>query len=180
MASKPGRRPSPWIAALAVPVIVAIALSTFGWSAANLEPRDLPLGVAGPAQAIVPVEARLAERKGAFDVHRYADAAAATKAIEDREVYGAVVTATDRQTLFIASAASPTVAALLRENLAASRAKVLDVVPADPDDPRGTAFGSMILPLVLAGLIGGRGRLTARASRAQWLTPRKGSTVGRS
>jgi hypothetical protein len=111
--------------------------------------------VAGPAQATVPLEARLAERRGAFDVHRYADAAAATKAIEDREVYGAVVAAPDRQTLFIASAASPTVAGLLRENLAAFRAKVLDVVPADPDDPRGTAFGSMILPLVLAGLIGG-------------------------
>ena len=63
---------------LVVPVIVAIALSTFAWSAANLEPRDLPPGVAGPAQATVPVEARLAERKGAFDVHRYADAAAAT------------------------------------------------------------------------------------------------------
>ena len=70
MASKPGHRPSPWIAVLVVPVIVAIALSTFAWSAANLEPRDLPLGVAGPARATVPVEARLAERKGAFDVHR--------------------------------------------------------------------------------------------------------------
>ena len=155
MASKPGHRPSPWIAVLAVPVIVAIALSTFAWPAANLEPRDLPLGVAGPAQATVPVEARLAERKGAFDVHRYADAAAATKAIEDREVYGAVVAAPDRQTLFIASAASPTVAGLLRENLAAPGARVLDVVPADPDDLRGTAFTSMILPLVLAGLIAG-------------------------
>jgi hypothetical protein len=155
MASKPGHRPSPWIAVLAVPVIVAIALSTFAWPAANLEPRDLPLGVAGSAQATVPVEARLAERKGAFDVHRYTDAAAATKAIEDREVYGAVVVAPDRQTLFIASAASPTVAGLLRENLAAPGARVLDVVPADPDDLRGTAFTSMILPLVLAGLIAG-------------------------
>lgn len=124
-------------------------------STANLEPRDLPLGVTGPAQATVPVEARLAERKGAFDVQRYADAAAATKAIEDREVYGAVVAAPDRQTLFIASAASPTVAGLLRENLAAPGQRVLDVVPTDPDDPRGTAFASMVLPLVLAGLIGG-------------------------
>jgi len=61
---------------LAVPVIVAIALSTFAWSAANLEPRDLPLGVAGPAEATGPVEAILAEQNGAFDVHRYADATA--------------------------------------------------------------------------------------------------------
>jgi hypothetical protein len=155
MASEAGHRPSPWIAVFAVPVIVASALSTFAWSAANLEPRDLPLGVAGPAEAIGPVEAMLAERKGAFDVHRYADAAAAMKAIEDREVYGAVVVAPDGQTLFVASAASPTVAGLLTENLAAPQERVMDVVPADPDDPRGAAFASMLLPLVLAGIIAG-------------------------
>ena len=28
-------------------------------------------------------------------------------------------------------------------------------MPADPDDPRGTAFSSIGLPLVLAGVIGG-------------------------
>jgi hypothetical protein len=118
MASELGHRPSPWLAVLSVPIIVAIALSTFAWSAANLEPRDLPLGVAGPAEAIGPLEAALAEPEGAFDVHRYADAAAATQAIEDREVYGAVVAAPDGPSLLIASAASPTVAALLRESLA--------------------------------------------------------------
>lgn len=155
MASELGHRPSPWIAVLAVPVIVVIALSTFAWSAANLEPRDLPLGVAGPAEATGPIEAMLSERNGAFDVHRYADPAAATEAIEGREVYGAVVAAPDGLTLLIASAASPTVAALLRENLAAPEVTVLDVVPADPDDPRGAAFTSMILPLVLAGIIAG-------------------------
>jgi hypothetical protein len=155
MASELGHRPSPWIAVLAVPVIVAIALSTFAWSAANLEPRDLPLGVAGPAEATGPIETILVEQNGAFDVHRYADAAAATEAIEDREVYGAVVAAPDGLTLLIASAASPTVAGLLRENLAAPEATVLDVVPADPDDPRGVAFASMLLPLVLAGIISG-------------------------
>ena len=154
MASELGHRPSPWIAVLAVPIIVAIALSTFAWSAANLEPRDLPLGVAGPAEATGPIEAMFVDRNGAFDVHRYADAAAATQAIEDREVYGALVAAPDGPSFLIASAASPTVAALLRESLA-SGATVVDVVPADPDDPRGAAFASMILPLVLAGIIGG-------------------------
>lgn len=67
MAPEAGHRPSPLIAVLAVPVIVAAALSTFAWSAANLEPRDLPLGVAGPAEATGTVEAMLAEQEGAFD-----------------------------------------------------------------------------------------------------------------
>ena len=150
-----GHRPSAVIAILVVPVIVALALSTFAWSAANLEPRDLPLGLAGPAQATAPFQQRLEAREGAFDVRRYDNAASATNAIEDREIYGAVVVAPDGPTLLTASAASPTVAGLLRENLAGPRVEVEDVVPADPDDPRGAAFGSMVLPLLLAGIIAG-------------------------
>ena len=157
MASRTGERhrPPAGIAIVIVPAVVAIALSTFAWPAANLEPRDLPLGLAGPAQAIAPFQERLEAREGAFDVRRYDDQPSAREAIEDREIYGAVVAAPDGPTLLTASAASPTVAALLRENLAGSRVKVEDVVPADPDDPRGAAFSSMVLPLVLAGIITG-------------------------
>jgi hypothetical protein len=150
-----GRRPSALIALVIVPVVVAIALTTFAWPAANLEPRDLPFGLAGPTLATPPFQERLEAREGAFDVRRYNDRASAREAIEDREIYGAVVAARDGPTLLTASAASPTVAALLRENLAGPRAKVEDVVPADPDDPRGTAFSSMTLPLVLAGIVTG-------------------------
>ena len=148
-------RPSALIAILVVPVIVAIALSTFSWSAANLEPRDLPLGLAGPTQATAPFEHASKAREGAFDVHHYDDAGSAANAIEDREIYGAVVVAPGGPMLLTASAASPTVAGLLRENIAGPRMKVQDVVPADPDDPRGAAFGSMVLPLLLAGIIAG-------------------------
>jgi hypothetical protein len=157
MASGTGERPRPpaLIAILIVPAVVAIALSTFAWPAANLEPRDLPLGLVGPVQAIAPFQERLEAREGAFDVHRYDDQASAREAIEEREIYGAVVAAPDGPTLLTGSAASPTVAVLLRENLAGPRVEVEDVVPADPDDPRGAAFGSMALPLVVAGIITG-------------------------
>ena len=154
MASEARHQPV-WIAVLVVPVIVAIALATFSWSAANLEPRDLPLGAAGPPQTTAPLEAKLAEREGAFEVHRYADEAAAIDAIKDRNVYGAVVVAPDGQKLLTAPAASPTVASLLEESLAGPQTKVSEVVPADPDDPRGTGFASLGLPLVLAGVIAG-------------------------
>jgi hypothetical protein len=150
-----GRRPSALIAIVIIPAVVAIALSTFAWSAANLEPRDLPFGLAGPVQAVAPFQERLEARQGAFDLRRYDDQASAREAIEDRKIYGAVVAAPDGPTLLTGSAASPTVAALLRENLAGPRVKVEDVVPADPDDPRGAAFTSMVLPLVLAGIIAG-------------------------
>jgi hypothetical protein len=150
-----GRRPSALIALVIVPVVVAIALSTFAWPAANLEPRDLPFGLAGPAQVIAPFQGRLEARQDAFDVRRYDDQASAREAIEDREIYGALVATRDGPTLLTGSAASPTVATLLRENLAGPRVKVEDVVPADPDDPRGAAFSSMTLPLLLAGIVTG-------------------------
>ena len=155
-----GHRPPPLIALVTVPIVVAISLATFSWPAANLEPRDLPLGVAGPAQATALLEAKLKQQENAFEIHRYANAAAATEAIKDRKVYGAVVATPQGTALLTAPAASVTVANLLKEGLAgessgAPRTKVSEVVPADPDDPRGTAFSSIGLPLVLAGVIGG-------------------------
>jgi hypothetical protein len=150
-----GHRPSALIALLAVPLVVAIALATFAWPASNLEPRDLPIGVAGPPQARAPVEQKLAQQEGAFDVQRYADEAAARKAIEDRDVYGAVVVAPGGAKLLTASAGSATVAGLLEENLAGPRVQAADIVPAPSGDPRGTGFGSMGLPIILAGIIAG-------------------------
>jgi hypothetical protein len=105
----------------------------------------------------------LARHAGAFDVHRYADEAAARAAIRDRDVYGAVVVSPQDVTVLTASAASPLVALQLRESAvslagvgqapgaAAGQPRVVDVVPADPDDPRGSALSAAVLPLVLTG-----------------------------
>jgi hypothetical protein len=150
-----GRRPSALIAIPIVPVIVAIALSTFVWPAANLEPRDLPFGLAGPVEELGSFQARLDAREGAYDVHLYDDQESAREAIEDREIYGAIVAESGALSLLTSSAASPTVAALLTEDFARPSVAVEDVVPADPDDPRGAAFSSMSLPLLLAGIVTG-------------------------
>lgn len=77
--------------AVLVPLLAALALWAFAWPAARTAPRDLPLGVAGPAAATAQVEQQLAQHEGAFEIHRYADEAAARDAVEDRTVYGAVV-----------------------------------------------------------------------------------------
>jgi hypothetical protein len=150
-----GRRPSALIAIPLVPVIVAIALSTFVWPAANLEPRDLPFGLAGPVEELGSFQARLEAREGAYDIHLYDDQESAREAIEDREIYGAIVAEPGGLRLLTSSAASPTVAALLTEDFAGPSVTVEDVVPADPDDPRGAAFSSMVLPLLLAGIVSG-------------------------
>ena len=155
-----GGGPGKLIAALVVvPVFVGVLIALFAWPQANLEPRGLPIGLAGPDAATAPIEAELAHSPDAMDIHRYADADEARQAIEDRDVYGAFVASPDGVELMTASAASPAVAAALTELASSGQTAgtppvtVTDVVPADPDDPRGAAFASGVLPLLIAGII---------------------------
>jgi hypothetical protein len=147
--------------ALLVPVIAALALWAFAWPAARTAPRDLPLGVAGPAAATAQVEKQLAQHEGAFELHHYKDEAAARDAIEDRTVYGAVVVTADGPELLTASAASPVVAQLLQQAVAEQAAaegaqvRTVDVVAAPAADPRGAALSASVLPLALAGMAAG-------------------------
>ena len=69
-------RPSP-VAIVLVPLAVALVLTLFAWPNARLEPRDLPVGVAGAPAATAAARAAAHGRQGAFDVHRYPDEAAA-------------------------------------------------------------------------------------------------------
>lgn len=141
-----------------IPTLVALALWAFAWPAARTAPRDLPLGVAGPPAATAPVAQRLEQRKGAFDLHRYADEAEARDAVEGREVYGAVVVTPRGPKLLTASAASPAVAQVLQQAVAQQAAAsgqeiaTEDVVPAAASDPRGAVLNTSVLPLALAGI----------------------------
>lgn len=153
------------LAVIVVPLVFAVTLLTFAWPSARLEPRDLPFGLAGSQESTQTFESELTRDQDAFDLHRYADEQAARDAIEDREVYGAVVAGSGGGKLLIASAASPLVAgsierAFSQPRLAAAMAgggrsapRVEDVVPADSDDPRGSVLSSLVLPLVLSSVI---------------------------
>jgi len=154
-----------------VPIVLAVALSAFAWPNARLAPRDLPLGLAGSDAATAPVGRLLDSQGGAFDIHRYGSAAEARAAIEDRKVYGALVASKTRPTLLTAPAASPFVAAFLEHAFAApgsATGRLVEVVPADSDDPRGTVFGALILPLVLSSIVlGAIAALTIRPGSQQ-------------
>jgi hypothetical protein len=142
----------PAAAILAVPLIVAVVLTLFAWPSSRLEPRDLPIGVAGPAPAATALERQLTSADGAFDVHRYDTEADAREAIEDREVYGAFVAGPGRPTVLTSSAGSPAVAQLLTHAAAEQHAVVEEVV-STPKAASG--LGSSVLPLVLAGIVTG-------------------------
>ena len=146
-----GRRRPSAAAIVLVPLVVAIVLTLFAWPSARLEPRDLPIGVAGPGPATRALEQQLGARGDAFDVHRYAGEAAARVAIEDREVYGAFVATPGGPKVLTSTAASPAVAQLLSHAASESGATAQDVVAA----PRGAALASSVLPLVIAGILTG-------------------------
>ncbi|WP_039796800.1 hypothetical protein [Nocardia araoensis] len=143
---------------LGATLLQALMLIAFAWPAANIAPRDLPLAVTGPQAAMI--TGKLAEHSpGAFEITTPADEAAARAAIQDREVYGAIVTGDGPPRVLVASGASPAVAQQLtqigQQLSGAPAARVEDVVAADSDDPRGAAFGAMVLPLVMSGIAAG-------------------------
>ncbi|MEV7679818.1 ABC transporter permease [Streptomyces sp. NPDC088341] len=143
-----------------VPVAVALALWVFAWPAARIAPQDLPVGIAGPATATAQLEKGFGQREGAFEVHRYADEAAARQAIEDRVVYGAVVAAPEGTRLLTATAAGPMVAQFLTQAVTAqapagAKIPVTDVVPTPAGDARGSVLGASVLPLSMAGIATG-------------------------
>ncbi|GAA5069888.1 hypothetical protein [Nocardia callitridis] len=145
-------------AGIAAALMQALMLIAFAWPAANTAPRELPLAVTGPQAAMV--TGMLDERQpGGFETRTVADESAARGAITDRAVYGAIVTGDGPPRVLIASGASPAVAQLLTQMAqqlsGAPVAPVQDLVPADPDDPRGVAFGVAVLPLVMSGLAAG-------------------------
>jgi hypothetical protein len=144
---------------LIIPLAVALILTLFAWPQAKLEPRGVPIGVVGGEEEAGALEASLSA-EGDFDVTPYADEEAARQAIEDRDIYGAFVPSPDGTTVLTASAGSPLIAqaltAVAQEQAADAEAPpVVDVVPADPDDPRGSAFNASVLPLLIGGLLTG-------------------------
>ncbi|MBW1598088.1 ABC transporter permease [Streptomyces sp. JJ38] len=142
------------------PLIAALALWAFAWPASRIAPRDLPIGLVAPAGAPIAENLTGGPGEDAFDVQRYDDAAAAKAAIEDREIYGALVASPEGIQLLTASAASPAVAQLLNQAVAAqappgAEVTTTDVVALPEDDPRGTGFAAGALPLALAGVAAG-------------------------
>lgn len=113
--------PTPWwrlpIIAIGVSLIVGVVLLAFSWPAVSADPHDLPIGVvATDEQRELLTESIDEQSDGAIALVEYDDRDAAVTAIEQREVYGAVVLPAaqgDAPEVLAASAASTAVAQLL-------------------------------------------------------------------
>ncbi len=185
----PSSGPTPWSRVVAIAVVLATAVSVivlaFLWPAITSEVRGLPLAAVGPAPQLDQLIGGIDEHApGVFEVTTVDDRDAAVVAIEQREVYGAIVLGAQPEVL-TSSAASPVAAqalgavaaqlqAQLQQAAVAQAAQagvepptvtvaVTDVVPLAETDARGIGLASSVLPLVIGGLLGGV--LTALALR---------------
>jgi hypothetical protein len=164
--------------ALALVALVGVIVLAFSWPTVTAEPKDLPVAIAGPDQAVEAASQAIDEKAdGAIALQGVDDRAAAIEAIEHREVYGAVILGAEPEVL-IASGGSTVVAQMLtgvaanlQEGLnaqvqaaaaaagapapASIEVSVTDVVPLADTDPRGTGIATSIFPLVLGGMVGG-------------------------
>jgi hypothetical protein len=158
---------------LAMAALLAVIVMAFSWPAVTAEPKNLPLAVAGPADAVTAFGAGVEKAKpGLLDITPVADRDAAVAAIEARDVYGAIVLGPKPEVL-TASGAGPSVAQAVSalaaplQSMVTAQAgtagvepptvTVTDVVPLSPDDPRGTGFNAAMFPFVLGGILGGVG-----------------------
>ncbi|WP_198664282.1 ABC transporter permease [Jiangella endophytica] len=157
--------------ALGLSVVIGVLVTAFVWPSSEIAPRDVPIAVAGPPEAVAAVSEQLDQAMpGAFSVSGVSSEDEARSAIADRDVYGAVIVSpSGPPAVLTASAAGPAVAQLL-DGVARSMAAppgdaaagpaapvVEDVAPLPSGDPRGSGFSAGALPMVMGGLAVGVG-----------------------
>ncbi|MFI8592580.1 hypothetical protein [Dietzia maris] len=160
--------------------VVCLVVLAFSWPTATLDPKDVPIAISGPAEALAPVEQGLNEQAdGMLKLIEVADRNEAVQEIETRKVYGAIILGQEPEVLTAAAAGSATSAIMtqlhsqlqtMAQQQAAAAAHaagatevpdvtvpLTDIVPLVSTDTRGVGLASAALPLVFGGMIGGIG-----------------------
>ncbi len=129
----------------------------------NPRPVGVPVGVVRGDQTAHELLAAVASQGRQLRAVEYDDRAAADRAVSRGDVYSALTSATGGLSLTVATAAGPAAVGVTTGFLtvAAQRAgipiTVTDVVPVDPDDPRGVVPFYLAVGLVIGGYFGGIG-----------------------
>jgi hypothetical protein len=140
-------------AILAVSVVGLLFIASYAGALHDPRPHEVPVAVAGP-----PRLAQALAGSNALEVVRVPDAAAARRAIDRRDAYGAVVGGEASIEVVIAPAASLAVATLLRTELprrlrAAGPVRVTTVHPLPPGDARGVVPFYVVVGWVVSGYL---------------------------
>jgi hypothetical protein len=145
---------------VALTLAIAILAIAFALPAVESAPRDVPIGVAGPAAVTTQITDQIGRAvPGAFAVTVYSSEGALREAILDRQAYGGIAAGQQGPTLLTATGASPAIATALGQlgtGMAQKTGMPLrteDLVPLTADDPRGAGLSASALPITLAGIL---------------------------
>jgi hypothetical protein len=137
--------------------IIAIALGAAYLSIGHdPQPRDVPVAAVGTSAVAEAIEA---QAPGQLDVRAVPDLDAARTAIDEREVYAAVVPGPHGvRELVIASSASNQVANFMRKTLGAATQqnvpRIVDAKPLPEDDSAGSSIPLLVQLIILGGSVG--------------------------
>ena len=160
--TEPGAEPAPrlsgykllGLALLVVVLVQAAFVSSYVGALHSPKPRDLQVGVVGPA----PLAAAVAKQVG-FELVPFADEAAARDAIDHRSIEGAFISAPGGPTLLVVPAAGVAMAAGLTNAFGAGAAvahqklTVVQVHPLPPGDSGGATSFLVVMALVVGGYL---------------------------
>lgn len=121
--------------AIAAAAVVCVVLLAFAWPSITSDPHDIPVGIVGGDEQVKALETHVAEQSdGAFALERFEDRDAAVGAIEQREVYGAIILAdvsegsadmaASAPEVLIATAANSAVAQMLQSMAVTMQAQI--------------------------------------------------------
>jgi hypothetical protein len=140
-----------------VGAVIAIALGAVYLSIGHHpQPRDVPIAAVGTPAVAQAIEAQAPDE---FAVRAVPNRAAARQAIDERDVYAAVVPGKQGvRELLIASSASNQVANFMRKTLGAATPdnvpRIVDVKPLPEDDSAGSSIPLLVQLLMLGGSVG--------------------------
>ncbi|MEU3556490.1 hypothetical protein [Streptomyces fragilis] len=142
---------------LELTVLVVAMLAAFALPAVNGGPREIPIGVAGPASTAERLEKATADTE--WQVTRFDDVEELTTAVQHREIVGGITVTPTGVTLYRAGAAGPQAAAALTALATGAAGRqhaeltVKDLAPFPEGDPRGAGFAAAALPMVFGGIV---------------------------
>jgi hypothetical protein len=132
------------------------------------QPHHVPVGLVAPAPIADRIQTGLESRApGAFDVHRRGSEMDARQAVLDNRDYGALIVQGPSARVLVTGAngtATTTAIRTVFSGIASSAhlgVTVEDVRPLPSSDPAGVLAGLLLIPLILASLLGGVSGLIA-------------------
>ncbi|MBA0046258.1 ABC transporter permease [Mycobacteroides sp. LB1] len=141
-------------------VVLGVIFIAFAWPSARSAPRDVPIGVTGPAAQVDTLTKRLeGVSPGAFAITHYPSQTKLEEATKNRAVYGGFVLAPPTPTVVVATGGSPAVAQTLTGigqqlgKQTGMTVSIKELAPLPPSDPRGIGLAAAALPMTLGGIL---------------------------